>query len=435
MTAVEANLDGLVGPTHNYSGLSLGNLASQDNFRSVSNPREAALQGLAKMKTLADMGLPQAVLPPHDRPHVSELRRLGLTGTDAAILERVARDDPKLLAAVSSASSMWAANAATVSPSADTRDGHVHFTPANLSSNRHRAIEADTTHRALVSIFADTDRFTVHEPLPSQLADEGAANHTRFAPDHGAVGVELFVYGEGGATKPRRFPGRQNVAASLAVASQHGVGQWLMAQQNPASIDAGVFHNDVIAVGNLTTLLVHEEAFVDQASVVAALRELLDGGLTIIEVPAARISVETAVATYLFNSQLVTIGDRQVLIAPAEVLQSAAVSEFIDELSTRDGPVDEVVTLDLRQSMRNGGGPACLRLRVVLTPEEMAAVRSTVWLTDDLYGSLVAWVQRFYRTELRLSDLADPAFLDESRRALDTLTQLLGLGSLYTFQR
>jgi len=112
----ELNLDGIVGPTHNYAGLSWGNLASQKHKLSVSNPRQAALEGLAKMKFLADMGIPQAVLPPHQRPHLPTLRSLGYSGSDAEILAKAHQDNPVLLSACCSASAMWSANAATVSP-------------------------------------------------------------------------------------------------------------------------------------------------------------------------------------------------------------------------------------------------------------------------------------------------------------------------------
>ena len=139
--AREANFDGLVGPTHNYAGLSWGNVASKSNVSAVSNPKEAALQGLAKMKQLADRGYVQGVLPPHERPHLPTLRALGFSGNDADVLAQVLKKSPDLLAAVSSAAAMWTANAATVSPSADTRDRRVHFTPANLSAKFHRSIE------------------------------------------------------------------------------------------------------------------------------------------------------------------------------------------------------------------------------------------------------------------------------------------------------
>ena len=329
MTAREANFDGLVGPTHNYSGLSFGNVASIDSAGHPSNPRAAAHQGLDKMRLLAGFGLLQGILPPHERPNVHELRRQGFEGSDATVLRDVAARAPQLLNTMSSAAAMWAANAATVSPSIDTAGGRVHITPANLAFNQHRAIEAPITARLLHRVFASDQHFVVHEPLDAELRDEGAANHTRLALDHGAPGVELFTYGSGGAVGPRRFPGRQDLGASQAIAVAHGVQTYVLAQQHPAAVDAGVFHNDVIAVGNLTTLLIHEQAYHDQASVLRAVADLLDGELNVIEVTADELPIEEAVASYLFNSQLVSLGDRQLLLAPEEILRherSAAVA-------------------------------------------------------------------------------------------------------------
>ena len=116
MTVVEANADGLIGPTHNYAGLSPGNLASTANQGAVSNPRAAALEGLAKMRVLHELGVPQFVLAPHERPDVPFLRALGYAGRDADVLRQAWLDAPLVAAAAASASPMWAANAATVTP-------------------------------------------------------------------------------------------------------------------------------------------------------------------------------------------------------------------------------------------------------------------------------------------------------------------------------
>jgi succinylarginine dihydrolase len=93
-----------------------------------------------------------------------------------------------------------------------------------------------------------------------------------------------------------------------------------------------------------------------------------------------------------------------------------------------------VLVFDLRQSMENGGGPACLRLRVELTDAERAAVRARVLLDDALAGDLDAWIRRNYRDRLAPADLADPSLHDESQRALDELTTLLRLPAVYPFQ-
>jgi succinylarginine dihydrolase len=438
----EYNFDGIPGPTHNYSGLATGNIASEHNAGLIANPREAALQGLAKMRALAARGFPQADLPPHERPYLPALRALGFSGSDAVILQRATRDAPALLAACSSAAAMWVANAATVSPSADTADGRVHFTPANLVSHFHRSLEAPTTTAVLRGIFADAAHFAVHDPLPAapQLS-EGAANHTRFAVDSNAPGVEFFVYGKhgiGGGIAPVRFPARQTREAVAAIARRHGLApaRTVFAQQNPVAIDAGVFHNDVISVGQGTVLFCHEHAFVDQHAVLADLRARVGPAFTPIVVRERDVSLAEAVATYLFNSQLLARPDgRLLLVAPAECRENARVDGYLTAMAASGGPIAEVLTFDLRQSMKNGGGPACLRLRVTLTSAEREGVRANVFLDDALAQALEQWIRDHYRDRLSPADLADPALLDESRRALDRLSQLLQIGSVYPFQR
>ncbi|HTH73447.1 MAG TPA: N-succinylarginine dihydrolase [Trinickia sp.] len=446
MQAREANFDGLVGPTHNYAGLSFGNVASQTNEKSIANPLAAAKQGLRKMKQLADLGFVQGVLPPQERPSLRLLRELGFSGSESKVIERAAKDAPELLAAASSASAMWTANAATVSPSADTDDGRVHFTPANLTSKLHRAIEHEATRRTLQAIFADPTHFAVHEALPGTpaLGDEGAANHTRFCSQYGERGVEFFVYGRSEyrrGPEPVRYPARQTFEASRAVAQRHGLAEagTVYAQQSPDVVDAGVFHNDVIAVGNRQTLFCHQRAFVEQSAVYDQLRAQLStmgAQLNVIEVPDARVSVSDAVTSYLFNSQLLTRPDgRDVLVVPQECRENPRVWAYLDDLVSGSGPIDDLLVFDLRESMKNGGGPACLRLRVVLNEAEREAVNPGVWIDDALFARLDAWIAKHYRDRLSPADLADPTLLVESRTALDELTQILGLGSLYEFQR
>ena len=448
MTACEANFDGLVGPTHNYAGLSYGNVASQANADSVADPRAAAKQGLRKMKALADRGYRQGVLPPHERPSLRLLRALGFGGSDADALRRAAADAPELLAAASSASAMWCANAATVSASPQTVDGRVHFSVANLVSKLHRAIEPEQTLRMLQAIFGDARHFALHAPLPGapQLGDEGAANHTRLCGDYGAAGVEFFVYGQSAygpadAPRPRRYPARQTLEASRAVARRHGLDAraTVFAQQHPDAIDAGVFHNDVIAVGNLDLLFCHQDAFVAQARVYDELRDKLaraGAALRVVEVPRDAVSLADAVGSYLFNSQLLARADgAQTLLVPQECREHPRVSAYLDALCGASAPFAEVLAFDLRESMKNGGGPACLRLRVPLADAERVAVNPAVWLDDALFARLDAWIERHYRDRLTAADLADPALLTESRSALDELTTLLALGPIYDFQR
>lgn len=441
MKAIEANFDGLVGLTHHYAGLSFGNEASTRNQRQPSNPRLAAKQGLLKMKALADMGFVQGVIPPHERPNIAVLRQLGFSGSDAQVLEKAGRTAPALLSAASSASAMWVANAATVSPSADSADHRVHLTVANLNNKFHRAIEAPETAALLRAIFRDPHHFTVHEALPqvAMFGDEGAANHNRLGGDYGDVGIQLFIYGRDNSSgaAPQRYPARQTREASEAVARLHQLApdQVIFAQQHPQVIDQGVFHNDVIAVSNQQMLFCHQQAFVDQPALLNRLRERVPGFVAL-EVPSARVSVQDAVNTYLFNSQLLTRADgSMMLVLPEESRQHQGVWDYLREQVESEGPLQSLQVFDLRESMHNGGGPACLRLRVVLTPDEQRAVNPAVLMNDRLFTSLNQWVDRHYRDRLTQDDLGDPQLLQEGRVALDELTRLLDLGNVYAFQQ
>lgn len=441
--AIEANFDGLVGPTHNYAGLSSGNLASQKHSSQASNPKEAALQGLAKMKALHDLGLVQGVLAPQERPDIHTLRHLGFSGSDSQVLQKAQQQAPRILAACCSASSMWTANAATVSPSADTADGRVHFTPANLTNKFHRSIEHPVTSRILQATFNNDEHFAHHPALPNveHFGDEGAANHTRFCHEYGDPGVEFFVFGryafDHSQPAPKLFPARHTFEASQAVARLHGLSAnaVVFAQQNPDVIDQGVFHNDVIAVGNRNTLFCHQEAFLNPHDVYEQLNQAMQDKFNIIEVPSSLVSVQDAVSSYLFNSQLLTINSKTTLVIPEECRHNPAVWGYLEGLVASKMPVDALKVFDLKQSMSNGGGPACLRLRVVLNSSELAATNENTLMNDALYNRLCAWVEQHYRDRLTEHDLADPALLDESRQALDELTHILKLGSVYPFQR
>lgn len=443
----EVNLDGLIGPTHNYSGLSYGNIASTSHFKSTAYPKEAALQGLKKMQSLMHLGLTQVVVPPQERPFLPFLRSLGFRGTDAEILSETNQINPQLLSVSCSASSMWTANAATVSPSTDSQDGKVHFTPANLTYYLHRSIEASTTSSILKKLFSHSNYFIHHPPLPSHsyFADEGAANHTRFCQHYESTGMQLFVYGSNKDFKnekgPRKFPARQTYAASQAIARLHQLdpNHVLFAQQNPEVIDAGAFHNDVISVGNQNVFFFHEKAFLKSSQMLHSLENrMLKIGcqLIFIKVTNEQIPLQEAIHTYLFNSQLITLPDQSMaLIAPKECQESDTVQTFLNMLLLqKNHPIKQILYQDVRQSMQNGGGPACLRLRVVLNQEELSNMHQDAILTEDLYKRLMEWVKKYYRERLEFKDLVDPQLLQESREALDELTQILKLGSLYHFQ-
>lgn len=442
----EANFDGLVGPTHNYAGLSFGNIASKANANNHSNPKVAAKEGLLKMKTLNDLGLVQGVLAPQERPDIYTLRRLGFSGSDQQVVEAAGKQSLSVLRACYSASSMWTANAATVSPSADSADNKLHFTPANLNNQFHRSIEPETTGRILQAIFNDDKHFAHHNHLPENdhFGDEGAANHTRLCTEHGASGVQLFVFGktafDASKPKPANFPARQTLEASQAVARLHQLDEsnTVFMQQNPAIIDAGAFHNDVVSVGNQNVLFYHEQAFLNTAEDFAQIQQKFgaDNQLHFIGVKESEVSIQEAIKTYLFNTQIITLPNGEMMIvAPMECHDSPAVKAYLDKLVTLNTPIKTVKFFDVKQSMRNGGGPACLRLRVAMNEVERAAANQNCFMSDALFASLNSWVDKHYRDQITDDDLLDPQLITESRAALDELTQILNLGSVYTFQR
>lgn len=435
----EYQFDGLVGPTHHYAGLSPGNLASQQHAGEASNPRAAALEGLAKMRHVRELGVAQAVLPPQPRPSVSALREVGFGGSEQQVLERALRQAPELLHAVSSASSMWAANAATVVPSTDTLDGKAHFVPANLVSLWHRSLEAPATERVLGRIFADARHFKVHAALPASAAfgDEGAANHTRLSSELGAAHV--FAWGQrlGEPSPTLKFPARQSQAASASVArlcllEDSQVFSW---QQAPRGIDAGAFHSDVLAVGSASLLLLHEHAFVEPGRLLERLGARLGGDFLAIVASEAELPLADAVAAYPFNSQLLSLpGGRMRLLAPLESRDNPRARAFLERAVAEAALLSGVDYLDLNGSMRNGGGPACLRLRVPLSEAEQSCLGGSVLFDERLEQELERIVKRHYRERLLLADMADPALLLEARTALDEITEALGLGSIFDFQ-
>lgn len=400
----EINFDGLIGPSHNYGGLSFGNLASHQNSGSVSLPRKAALQGLNKMRRLMDLGLHQGFLPPQRRPDTWFLRHLGFKGTDEEVCAAAWAEDPALLANAMSASAMWTANAATVSPAPDTADGRCHLTVANLSTMLHRSMEWRETLDTLRRIFVDQRHFAVHDPVPACFGDEGAANHMRMASRHGVTGIEILVFGE---RKAHGFPARQDRRASQAIARLHGLDSQriLLARQSASAIEAGAFHNDVVAVANEHVLLAHEQAFEDKESVYAFIRKHVPG-CVIIEVPADQVSLEDAVRSYLFNSQLVTLpAGAMALIVPTETQECEPVRQWLDRFVSGAGPVERLEVIDVRESMRNGGGPACLRLRLQTDAAAMASIDPRYLLDEGRWEGLHRLIEDRWPERIEAADL------------------------------
>jgi succinylarginine dihydrolase len=415
VTIREINFDGIVGPSHNYAGLSLGNLASTRNAGAVSLPRAAALEGIAKMRANLALGLVQGIFLPHPRPDRGWLAELGTTVEGA---------DPILAANALSASAMWAANAATVSPAPDTADGRCHLTAANLRTMPHRSHEWPATLAQLRLAFAGP-AFAVHAPVPPAFGDEGAANHMRLSGTHGEPGVEIFVYGVSGGS----FPARQHIEASKAIARRHRLGpdRTIFAEQSEAAIAAGAFHNDVVAVANERVLFAHEQAFADKDALVSACGRRVPG-FEYVEVAADEVSLEDAIRSYLFNAQLVTPPDGQpTLIVPSEARDTPTVWRWIERHVAGNGPLRRVEVVDVRQSMANGGGPACLRLRVVADP---ATVDPRFMVDEAKLDRVAKVVAREWPEQIHIEELQQPPLIADIERARAALLETLDLGEL-----
>ncbi len=423
----ELNLDGLVGPSHNYAGLSLGNIAATRNAGGVSAPRKAALQGLAKMRLLVELGVPQGLLLPHRRPNTRFLRGMGFEGDDARVLADCAREDPQLLAAAFSASAMWTANAATVSPAADTADGRTHFTVANLVTMPHRSHEWPETHAQLKLAFADERHFAVHRPVAPGFGDEGAANHMRFCSGHESAGLEAFVYG---LNRGGEFPARQHVRSSQAVARSHGVRHALFIAQADRAIQAGAFHNDVVAVANEHVLFAHEEAFEDRAGTLSMLADRVPG-FCLVEAPSADVPLADAIASYVFNAALVSVGGGEMaLICPKEAEETPSVGRWLQRVRQDPAnPISQLHVLDLRESMKNGGGPACLRLRVALSDAALACVDPRFLVDAAKIDRLERLVEQWWPEAIAPADLGNAALWRQCHAAQDALLAELKIGA------
>ncbi|MEJ7776236.1 MAG: N-succinylarginine dihydrolase [Sphingomicrobium sp.] len=417
MAVTEINFDGIIGPSHNYAGLSLGNLASARNAFQVSRPQAAALQGIEKMRANLALGLAQGIFVPHPRPHRAWLAELGTTIDEA---------DPLLAANAMSASAMWAANAATVSPAPDTADGRCHLTVANLRTMPHRSHEWPSTLAQLGIAFGDGASFAVHGPVPPAFSDEGAANHMRLTGAYDQPGIELFVYGQ--TVGP--FPARQHLQASKAIARLHRLDpeRTLFIEQSEDAIAAGAFHNDVVAVANGPVLFAHEKAFADRNHVVGKCERLLPG-FELVEVSDAQVPLADAISSYLFNAQLVSPpGGEMTLVVPAEARETPSVWSWLERHLAGNGPIRRVEVVDVRQSMANGGGPACLRLRVVADP---ATIDPRFLVDEEKLDRLAALVERSWPADIHNMQLQEPALIRDVEAARAALLEALDLaGSL-----
>ena len=435
----EINFDGLIGPTHNYAGLSQGNLASQKHLNQTSNPKAAALQGLDKMRLIMDQGIPQGFFLPHERPHLMTLRAIGFGGTDEEVINQAAKKNPALLKNVYSASSMWSANAATFSPSIDSNDQKIHITPANLNSMFHRSIEHEFTKTQLELMFGGVAK--VHEPIKniSGYGDEGAANHLRVSAQHLMPGFQIFVYGSSAFEVHQGIIARQAEEISQAVSTQHQLDpdRVLFLKQNEQAIHSGSFHNDIVSLANEEVFIFHQEAFADRVELERVLHQLKDHvkGFHPIEILSKDISLDDLVSSYLLNSQLITVKNNEMMmLLPEEVQNHGNCMKWLEEIKS-SSPIKRLEFVDIHQSMMNGGGPACLRFKAVVNIDELDKINKKFLLSPEKLINLRALVSKHFRDRINPDDLLDIKLMEESYLFLDELTQLLGIGSIYSFQK
>lgn len=431
----EVNFDCLAGPTHNFAGLSFGNLASMNNEKNYSSPKKAAVQGLEKMYFLYKKGFKQGILPPHKRPFMPILEQMGFIGSEQEIIKQALDNQEILVKNISSSSAMWAANSATISPSIDCSDNLCHISVANLHNKFHRSIEASQTYEVLKQIFS-AKNFAVHQALTAHdiFSDEGAANHNRLCPNHDYQALEIFVYGKTTSLdtqKTLRYPARQSLLASQSIALRHKLhnNYVLFLEQNSLAIDEGAFHNDVVCVMNEQVILCHEQAFADNISLITQRYEkLYKQEPIIIQISATDLSLQDCVSSYLFNSQLLSKPDgKMMLFAPMQTLHNPASAKVIKNILDDNNPIDEVYYFDVSESMSNGGGPACLRLRLLLNNNELNNILPSVLFTEQSYEKLRLFIESYYPQEFNLSYLLKPDFLQLCNFIHEEIFKILGL--------
>jgi succinylarginine dihydrolase len=201
----------------------------------------------------------------------------------------------------------------------------------------------------------------------------------------------------------------------------------LFVQQSEDAIAAGAFHNDVVAVANERVLFTHERAFAEKDTFYADLRTTLPEG-EIVEVPANRVSLADAIQSYLFNAQLVTLPDGgMALILPTEARDNVPVWGWLQEMVAGNGPIRQLVPVDVRQSMANGGGPACLRLRVVCD----AADVDPRFLADEAkLDAISVVITQYWPEAIDPTELRSPTLWADIRRARAALLSTLSLDAL-----
>jgi succinylarginine dihydrolase len=438
----EFNIDGLIGPTHHFGGLGVGNVASETNRNKIAHPKAAALEGLSKMRKLHELGIPQFYLPPPVRPNCRWMEAMGFRTNDPSDWRHCASQFPSLFSSSLSSSFMWMANAATCSSSVDTIDGLGRIVIANLAASLHRGQENLERHAQLRRLFQHVSTIEVIEALPSlvPLRDEGAANGMRFWNPTNHQGIYVFAFGERNSNTtqtatpakesvhPHVYPSRQTSLASQLVARSLRIrdSRSLFVQQHPKAIDAGVFHNDVIATSHENFLFVHESAYVDQCNqldrISETFRNQCGGKLGILVVTEEELSLSEAVSTYLFNSQIVTRSDGSwCMLCPIECLNSPAAVQVLRRVQHQESRLGAIEFVSLKESMANGGGPACLRLRAYASDADIERIPFGARIHDDSLAFLERVITSEYPDSVHLDDFLDLTLVNHGIRISEAI--------------
>ncbi len=406
-------VDGIIGPTYHYGGMAVGNVLSQAHKHQESYPKKAALEGLEKMNQVRQLGCLQYVLPPLCKDVDRLLSLWGYEQGDmTSRLKALGYAHPYYLSALFSGASAWVANSCHITPSCDALDGICHITPANLVSCFHRHLDVDGYRDFLHQLFLNDELFQIYDPLPVVYTDEGMANTIRLSGGN-ELGLYLHVYGKTLSQRfTRTFPARQTKEAFDRICYTHKRQDSMDIQQSPFAIDAGVFHNDVIAFGSHNLLVLHEHAFDNQVDVLNSITDRYQSKygepLHVYEVSNEVLSLDEAVHTYFFNSQLILVEKNTFhLLIPSRAMSHSGVKKSLKRLSKLKGLSITVHEVSCEESIKNGGGPACLRFFSVLNKAEHKAINSKFLLTDEMYEQWFQFIQTHYPDTLSFDDLKD----------------------------
>jgi succinylarginine dihydrolase len=273
----------------------------------------------------------------------------------------------------------------------------------------------------------------VVDALPSSqpLRDEGAANHMRLcgSGNNRNRAVHVFVHepaSESDSLSPLRYVSRQSVVASHHVSRKLTLAEekCVFIEQSQRAINAGVFHNDVIATSHGNLLLCHELAFTNTPQSIERMsekyRQVVGEELICEIVTESMLPIEESVRSYLFNSQILSKSDGSFhLLCPSECGESERVRTVIEGwLASESNPISSVETIGVQESMSNGGGPACLRLRLDVDEEQVSQLEPRWRFTPERHSEIARWIDNYYPARLCIDDLARWDFAEHAMAAV-----------------